>query len=219
MKRYLPILKKCRLFAEIAESDLIGLLGCLGARVEIFAKHDIIFAEGDAAKALGIVLSGEVRIERVDYDGNRSIVSQTLPTGLFGESFACAEVESIPVDVVASEPSEVMLIDVHRITKSCCNACDFHNRIIFNLMQLVAVQNLRFHRKLMITSRRTTREKLLAYLSEEAKERGRADFEIPFDRQELADYLEVDRSGLSAEISKLRREGILEAERNRFVLL
>ena len=218
MKKYLPILQKSPLFASMAESDLLPLLSCLGGTVREYPKGAVVFREGDRPTHLGLVLSGEVRITRTDYYGNRSIVSAVTPPGLFGETFSCAEVESLPVDVIAASDSVVLMIAVHRITTPCCNACGFHNQIIFNLMKQTAAKNLMFHRKLEITSKRTTRDKLMTYLLMTAKEQGSRQITIPFDRQELADYLEVDRSGLSAEISKLRREGVLEAERNRFVL-
>jgi len=110
-------------------------------------------------------------------------------------------------------------MDSARITRSCSNACGFHQQMIFNLMKIMAVKNLCFHQKIEITSKRTTREKLMTYLMIEAKKKRSDTFDIPYDRQELADYLEVDRSGLSAEISKLRREGVLLSEKNRFTLL
>lgn len=219
MKKYFEILRNCPLFDGIDGENLSAMLGCLGATVRRYEKKEVIFAEGDAAQYIGIVLSGAVQVVRVDYFGNRTIVAGIAPNELFGETFACAEVESIPVDVVASEDCEVLLIDCRRIVSSCSNACAFHFQMVYNLMRVVARKNLVFHQKIEITSARTTREKLIAYLLSEAKKRGSAEFEIPYDRQELADYLEVERSGLSAEISKLRREGILKAERNRFTIL
>lgn len=218
MINFLKILRRCPLFRDIDDENLIPMLSCLGARKQFYRKNEVIFAEGCAAKSFGILLSGEVQIVRVDYYGNRSLVGRAGAAELFGEAFACAEVEALPVDVIASEDCEVLLIDVHRVTQTCCNACDFHNKIIYNLMKIVAAKNLMFHRKLEIISGRTTRDKLMNYLLLEAKHVGSNTFEIPYDRQELADYLEVDRSGLSAEISKLRREGVLESEKNRFVI-
>ena len=138
---------------------------------------------------------------------------------MFGEAFACAEVKAIPVTVVASEPSEVMLIDAGHIMNTCSNNCGFHRQLIFNLMRDLAVKNIMFHQKIEITSKRSTREKLMTYLMFQSKKFKKSSFDIPFDRQELADYLEVDRSGLSAEISKLRQEGILESNRKHFKLL
>lgn len=219
MEKYLELLRRCPLFAEIASEDLLPLLGCLGASVGVYTKHEPIFSAGDAAISLGIVLSGAVQITRIDYSGNRSIMAQVEPAQLFGESFACAEAEAIPVDVVAAADSEILFLPVRRITSACSHACSFHSRIIFNLMKIIAVKNLAFHQKIEITSKRTTREKLLAYLFFEAKKNNSNRFSIPYDRQALADYLCVDRSGLSAEIGKLRREGILRADKNRFILL
>ena len=219
MKKYYGVLKSCPLFAGFEESGLFSMLACLGARVTEFGKRENIISEGDAAKYVGIMLSGSAQIMRMDWFGNRSIVGSVAPPQIFGESFACAGVEAMPVDVVASEKCEVMLIDNMRITHPCDNACDFHRQLIYNLMKVMAMKNLAFHQKIEVMSRRTTREKLLAYLAFEAKRAGGRCFEIPYDRQALADYLEVDRSGLSAEISKLRNEGVLGSRKNNFKLL
>ena len=218
MKKYLSVLRACPLFYDIEDENLIPMLSCFGAAVKSYRKHETVFAEGDAVKSIGIVLSGEVQLERVDYDGNRSIVTTVYETHIFGESFACVGIEAIPVNIVATEESEIMLVDVRKITTPCCNACNFHSKIIFNLLKITAAKNLVYHQKLEITSMRSTREKLMTYLRLEAKKNHSNSFQIPYDRQELADYLEVDRSGLSAEIGKLRREGVLRSEKNRFTL-
>jgi len=219
MKRYATILQKCGLFAGIDENQLLTMLSCLGATVRIYEKNQVILSEGDAAERIGVVLSGAVQIIRVDYYGNRSILTELQPAGMFGESFACADVARMPVDVVATEKSEVLFVDAKRILHMCSSACGFHNLLIFNLMKLVATKNLIFHQKLEIISKRSTREKLMTYLMMQAKQQNSNSFTVLFDRQELADYLEVDRSGLSAELSKLRKEGILECRKNHFTLL
>ena len=219
MEQYLPILRRCSLFSGIEDSHLTKMLTCLGARIESFDKKYTILAEGTQAKTIGIMLSGTAQSIRIDYYGNRSILSEAGPADIFAEDFACAEVNTIPVTVIANEPCEVMLIDCGHILHTCANNCGFHQRLIFNLMKSLAVKTIQFHQKLEITAARTTRDKLMSYLMFQAQKAGKAEFEIPFDRQELADYLEVDRSGLSAEISKLRREGILDSEKNRFTLL
>ena len=219
MKKYFETLRKCPLFDKIEDDNLTALLDCLGARVSSYNKKDTIIAEGEAARYICIVLSGSVQIIQIDYFGNRSIVSDIGPSQLFGEAFACAGEEEIPVNVVANEDCEIMFIDCNRATHTCCNACEFHGKIIYNLMKNMAIKNIMFHQKIQITAKRTTREKLLAYLTLQAKKKGSNSFEIPFDRQALADYLEVDRSGLSAEISKLRDEGIVESKKSRFKLL
>lgn len=219
MKNYDHILASCPLFDGIALSDLSAMMACIGGQTVSVDKEQYIFREGDSATHVGLVLSGAVRMEREDYYGNRSIVAHIAPGQLFGETYSCAGVPALPISVVADEDSRVLLMDCRRITRSCSHACEFHSRIIFNLLKLVAIKNLVYDQKIQVTSRRTTREKLMTYLLNQAKLHNSNTFQIPYDRQELADYLEVDRSGLSAEISKLRKEGILESEKSKFTLL
>ena len=219
MKEFLHILEKCALFEGIRTEDMLPMLGCLGARVSRFKKNQILFSEGDNAKFVGIVLSGSVQIVKEDYHGHRSIVSRAGAGELFCESFACAGVKTLPVSVIAAEDCAVAFIDSHRVCVSCSNACAFHSRTIQNLLKVLAERNLQFHQQMEITAKRTTREKLMAYLLSEAKRAGADSFTIPYDRQALADFLQVERSAMSAEIGKLRREGVLESRKNQFTLL
>ena len=219
MKRFLKILKRCPLFTGIDDVDLEAVLSCTGARVHTFAKNETVLAEGERAKYVCVLISGAAQIERVDYYGNKSILTSIEPGELFGESFACAETEEIPVSAVATEESEVLFIECGRIIHTCANGCAFHDKMIFNLLKVMATKNILLNQKTEITAKRTTREKLMTYLLLQAKRQNRQSFTIPFDRQGLADFLGVDRSGLSAEISKLRAEGILECRKNQFKLL
>ena len=219
MKKYFNVLRKCPLFNGISDENLTAMLGCLQAKNKKFPKKENIFSEGDPAGYMGIVLSGAVQIVRQDYFGNRSIIGMAEPGDLFAESFACAGAAEMPVDVVASEDAEVLLIHQSRISNPCSNACAFHRQMIFNLMKIIAAKNIAMNQKLEITSKRSTREKLMAYLLMQAKKNGSNKFTIPYDRQELADFLGVDRSGLSAEISKLRAEDVLKCYRNQFEIL
>lgn len=219
MKKYFEILKKCPLFYEIDVDNLIPMLKCLDAKICKYTRNQTVFSEGEPAKYVGIILSGGVQIVTSDYCGNRNIIGIVEPSELFGESFACADIQSMPVNAVATEETEVMLIDCKRITITCCNACEFHSRIILNLLKVMAMKNIFLNQKAEITSKRTTKEKLLAFLMLHAKLNNSEKFTIPFDRQELADYLQVDRSGLSAEISKLRNDRIIECRKSEFRLL
>ena len=219
MKKYLKVLRKCPLFATIEDDNLLRMLVCLGAKVEFFDKKYTILGEGTPAKYIGIVLSGSAQIAQVDYFGNRSILSEIGPSEVFAEAFACAETKELPVTVIANEPSEIMLIDCSHILHTCQNHCGFHQQLIYNLMKDLAAKTLLFHQRIEITSKRSTREKLMTYLLMQAKKVDSNSFDIPFDRQELADYLEVDRSGLSAEIGKLKKEGVIDSYKNHFVLL
>lgn len=219
MTEYLEILKNCKLFENVEENNISAMLDCLGAEIHSYSKNQNIFTEGDSVFHIGIILSGKIQIIRVDFYGNRSIVSVLGKSQLFGESFVCAGTESIPVSAVVEKDCKVMLIDRNKILSPCCNACEFHNKMIFNLMKSIAMKNLILNQKIEIISKRSTREKLMSYLMIQAKKHNSDSFTIPYNRQELADFLEVDRSGLSVEISKLRNQNILECKRNFFRLL
>ena len=219
MKDFFDILRECPLFDRIGDESLKEMLGCLNAKERSYKKGDVVFAEGDKAKYLGIVLEGSVQLVRVDYYGNRSILANIEPPQLFGEAFACAGLKSLPVDAVAATVTRILLLDAQRIARPCGNACPCHGQTILNLLHIVAKKNLVLHQKIEITSKRSTREKLMTYLLLQAKNAKSHTFTVPYDRQELADYLEVDRSGLSAEISKLRNEKALECRRSTFTLL
>jgi len=219
MKKVLEVLKSCPLFAGIKEEDLSLALGCFGARPQRYEKGDAILTEGDGVRWIGVVLSGTVQIEQTDYYGFRSMMAKLGSGDIFAEAFACAGIREMPVDVMAAEASEVLLIDAGRMMQPCAQHCGFHQQMIRNLLRVMASKNLGLRQKIEITSKRSTREKLVAFLLVQAKRTGKNTFEIPFDRQELADYLQVDRSGLSAEISKLRKEGRILCQKNRFTLL
>ena len=218
MHRFDSVFAQCALFEGITPEELHTMLACIAGRLVEVEKGQVIVQEGDPANTVGLVLRGAVQLVREDYYGNRSIVAHIAPSELFGESYACADISAMPVSIVATQESTVLLMDCRRLTTSCCNACSFHSRIIYNLLGLVAKKNLVYDQKIRILSQRSTREKMMAYLLSQAKLHGSNCFSIPYDRQALADYLEVERSGLSAEISKLRREGVLESEKNQFRL-
>lgn len=219
MEKYLEILKTCPLFQKINTENLLKMLSCMGARVQAFDKKYTIFMQGNPAKYIGVVLSGTVQMVHMDYSGNRHVLGNIEAGEIFAEAFACAELPVLPITVVANEPCEILLIENQHMLHTCSNHCQFHQQIIYNLMKDLAQKVLFFHRKLEILSKRSTREKLLTYLMMQAEKEGALCFEIPFDRQELADYLQVDRSGLSAEIGKLQKEGVLKSRKREFELL
>lgn len=219
MEEYLDVLKKTRLFNDIEESDVRPLLSCLGSKVVHYAKGQTIFSSGESIKRFGIVLTGQVQVLQDDYYGNRSILANVGVGNLFGESFACAKIKTLPVSVIASAESDLLFMDCHRLAVPCANACSFHGKLIENMLGIVSMKNISLTEKYDFISKRTTREKLLAYLSAEAKKAGSSSFSIPFNRQGLADYLSVDRSAMSAELSKLRDAGVLKFHKSKFELL
>ncbi len=219
MEVYMPVLKTSPLFAGLDDADIRAALACLGAKRIARKKKQHLFRSGDRLTSLGVVLSGAVQIYQEDYYGNRNVFGNIGPGGLFGESFACAAIDSVPVSAVASEAGEMLFLDCRRLATPCENACGFHARLIRNLMDVLARKNVALTQRLEFTGRRTTREKALAYLFEQARLAGSSRFSIPFDRQELADYLCVERSGLSSELAKLRDEGVIQFHKNEFELL
>ena len=218
MKKYIEVLKRCALFEGREERELSEMLACLGAVQSRWGKGQTILAEGDPAERFGIVLEGSLQVLREDYYGNRSLLAVVHPGELFAEAFACAGVEQIPVSVVAAEECCVLMMERHRVLALCGNACGFHNQLVSNLLRVVSGKNLMLNRKIEIMSHKTTREKLMTYLLWQAKEKDSREFAIPFDRQGLADYLGVERSAMSAELSKLGKEGVMEYRKNWFCL-
>lgn len=219
MEQYFEILEKCPLFKGVQRDDISGVLKCLEVKIKEYRKGETVFLQGDAVNFFGVVLEGSIQIIRNDYYGNRSIVTTAMPSQLFAETFAFAKASTVPLSAWASGDSTVMFINPEKIIGQCSMACTFHSRIISNLIKVMAGKNLAINKKLEIVSKRTTRDKLMTYLFLTSQELGTKSFTVPLNRQELADYLEVDRSGLSAEIGKLKKEGKLFCRRSEFTIL
>ena len=215
---YGPVLARCPLFQGMRAEDLPALLDCLGAAPRRVEKGETVLAAGDPATHLGVVLAGRVQVSRLTAEGQRIVMGELGPGQLFAESFACARAETLPVTAVAAAGGAVLLLDSRRLAAPCSAACAFHARLISNLLSVLADKNLFLAGKVEHLAGRTIRERLLSYLEELSARTGRDAVTVPFDRQALADYLCVDRSALSRTIGQLTREGVLEAERNRFVL-
>lgn len=217
MKNHLPFLARVPLFHGIDENELSEMLHCLNAKTAGYQKGEIILLEGQPVSSVGVVLSGQVQIVKEDFSGNRNIMAELGPGSLFAESYACARSASLPVTVVGVAEGEVLWLDYARIVTTCPSACRFHTRLVENMLAILASKNILLSQKIEHVSKRTTREKLLVYLSDQAAH-GSGEFDIPFNRQELADYLCVDRSAMSNELAKMQREGILRFRRNHFRL-
>lgn len=219
MQEYLEILLQSKLFTKIRGTELDEMLACLAPVKKNLAKGAYIYRDGEQISSMGMVLMGSVHILKEDYWGNRTILAEIQAGQLFGEAYACLEDAKISVSAVAARDSSVLFFDIKRILTPCASGCPFHARLIQNLIAELAEKNIRLTGKIEHISQRRLRDKILSYLSDFSKKQGSSDFTIPFSRQELADYLSVDRSALSNELSKLRNEGVLEFKRNRFRLL
>lgn len=219
MEKYFEILRGSKLFYGVSELELKEMLHCLKPQIKSYQKGSFIFYRGDAASAMGLVASGSVHILKEDYWGNRTILAEVSAGQLFGEAYACSDRQELAVSAAAAQDCEVLFLDVKQIFTVCSSACVHHTRLIQNLVRALADKNISLTAKIEHMSQRRLRDKVLSYLSDISRQQGNADFFIPFNRQQLADYLSVDRSALSNELCKLRDEGLLRFEKNHFWLL
>lgn len=212
------ILADCWLFRGLAPQEISAVLGCISAKQQSYPKHSFVFRAGKPVTHAGIVLRGELHIVREDFWGNQTIHAICRPADLFGEVFACLPDHTADVSVLAKQDTEVLYLDIQHLLTSCSNSCAFHNRLIHNYVTVLAQKNRMLNQKIRHCTQRTIRGKVLSYLSEQAVLTGSTTFRIPFNRQQLADYLSVDRSALSAELSHLQSQGLLTFHRNQFTL-
>ena len=218
MKDYFPVIRSAPLFSGVSEEALRAMLTCLRAEKKDFPKEAFVLRAGDAVDTIGLVLSGTVLVIQEDIWGNRNILSKTGPGQTFAAAYACAPGSKLNVSVMTETPVTAMFLNVKRILGMCPSACAHHSQIIRNLLGELAGKNLRLNEKLTHMGQRSTRAKLMSYFSAEAQRQGVYEFDIPFSRQQLADYLGVERSGLSLELGKMRSEGLLDFHKSHFVL-
>ena len=219
MEQFIPILKKSKLFSGVRDDEISSMLSCLGAGFREYKKGEFVLRQGERLSSILVLAEGNLHIQNDDYWGNRSILGEISPGEMFVEAFVTSESEALLNDVAAVTDSTVVSFDVKRVLTTCSSACHFHTIVVQNLFCEISVKNRKLVRKLGYMSKRTTREKLISYLSEQAKKQNSASFSIPFNRQQLADFLSVDRSAMSNELCKMRDDGLILFERNRFTLL
>lgn len=219
MEKYIPILKRTQLFSGVGEEEIGAMLNCLQAKLCTYKKGEYVLRQGEHLDKILVLVGGKLHIQRDDYWGNRSIINMVSIGEMFGEAYVAPESGTLMNDVLAVEDSAVIFFDVKRIITVCSAACRFHSMVVQNLFFAISDKNRKLVQKLTFMTKRTTREKLIAYLSEESKRQNSSEFSIPFNRQQLADYLSVDRSAMSNELCKMRDEGLIEFEKNYFKLM
>ena len=207
------------LFLGIRPEDMEGMLGCIGYYVREYQKGKIISFEAETIHHVGVVLSGSVDMIKEDVWGNRTMLLRSYTEDVFGETFACGEDSMSVVTFVAAEDSKVMFLSFCRVMHTCTHACVFHQTLIENMVRIIARKNLELMRKIEVVSKKTLREKILAYLSIQSQSQGTNRFEIPLGRVEWAEYLCADRSALTRELAKMKEEGLIEFQRNTFEIL
>ncbi len=219
MKKFIPILKRTQLFSGVCEEEIITMLKCLQAKLCIYKKGEYVLRQGEHLDNILVLAEGKLHIQNDDYWGNRSIINMISVGEMFGKAYVAPESGVLMNDVLAIEDCTIIFFDVKRIITVCSSACRFHSIVVQNLFFAISEKNRKLVQKLTFMSKRTTREKLIAYLSEEAQRHNNSTFSIPFNRQQLADFLSVDRSAMSNELCKMRNDGLIEFEKNRFTLL
>lgn len=218
MQEYLPLLRNAAIFSGMDINEIASILKCLDAKKLSFEKGGYIFRAGSSTDCMGLVLSGSVLSIQEDVWGHRNIMDKLEPGECFGEPFAASPGSVLNVSVVADSACEVLMLNIGRILVTCPTACAHHTQAIRNLVATLARKALRFNNKITHMSKRSTREKLLSFLSAESIRQGSLSFAIPYDRQQLADYLCVERAAMSVALSALQREGLISYNKNRFVL-
>ena len=211
-------LSKIPIFQGIEEPEIASLLQCLQATERTYQKGETILSEGSITENMGIVLSGMALISCGDIWGNTSVLGHVTPGSVFAEVYACIPGEPLLITVSAAEDTTVLFMNVGRILSTCTNACPFHTRLARNLLTVCAHKSLQLSQRILHTSSKSIRGRLMSYFSQCAKQAGNHTFQIPYNRQQLADYLGVDRSAMCHELSKMQKEGLISYEKNRFSL-
>ena len=218
MEQYLFVLRNSPFFQGMTEEEILSVLHCVNAVVVEKKKDDYIFRVGDSTASMGLVLRGSVLSVQEDLWGHRNIMHRTGVGEFFAEPYAAIPGAVLNVSVVAEEDTVIMLLHLEKLLQTCPTACAHHNRLIRNLVSVMAQKVLNLNEKVTHMAKRSTRDKILSYLSAESMRQGKLSFTIPYDRQQLADYLCVERAAMSVELSKLQKEGYLKTNRNHFVL-
>lgn len=218
MDKYFNQIKNSPVFFGMSDEELQGLLKCFDARVRKYEEGEIIIRQGDMIKNVYLILKGAVNIEKDTYWGRRMIISQLSENNNIALAFVASKNIESNVDAITVKDSELLILNYDKCISMCSNVCTRHKVLINNLFEILSKENLELIQKIENISQKTIREKLLTYLSNEAKRHRNNSFDIPFNRQDLADYLNIDRSAMSFELSKLKKEGIIAYDKNKFIL-
>jgi len=217
LKEYISLLQTVSLFKGIEASELEVLLSCIGAKAVSVKRGGIILPAGEKPKFVGIVITGLVHIVQEDYDGNRTLISAATPGDLFAEAICCAGIAESPVTVLANADTKILSIYFSNILQTCPHSCSFHTQLIGNMLGIIANKALMLQDRMEIVGIKSVRGKVLRYLETLSAKQGRR-VTIPFNREELAEFLFVERSALSHELSRMRDDGLIEYRKNVFTL-
>lgn len=216
---HLKLLVSTELFAGITIQEMRSMLTCLGAQVKTYTKGNLLISPGQPLDSLVIMLEGQAHIVQYDLDGNRFIRGDLAIGDCFGDTTVCARQAATELGLEARTDTKVLVVKYQRVVTTCSSACQFHARLIQNLLKVVATHNIYQAQQLEVLTQKTLRDKLWYFLRSVSHDERNIEFVIPFSREELAAYLRCDRSALSREISNMVVEGLIETpHRQSFVL-
>ena len=217
-KDYIEILKRSYLFSSLTEDEILSVLSCLDAKKRDYKKDELIIKTGEKADSIAIVLSGSVLITEEDFWGRRNIIAVVKESDTFLEAYLASGEKEVFVNASTQNQTSILFLNFDKLLNVCPSGCKHHNTMLTNLLKTITKKNIILSNKISHLAKRTTREKLISYLSSEAIRHNSNEFDIPFTREELADYLSVDRSGLSTELGKMIKEGLIKTDRKHFIL-
>ena len=218
MEKYLSKIKNSPLFQDITEEELSRMLNCFGANIKTYTQGQAIIRQGDKVSKIYTILDGEVNIEKDSYWGRRIIVQKLYEYNNIALGLVASTSSESTISAISSKKTTVLSMNFSKCTTMCTNACHHHSALIQNMFKILSKENIELIEKIENISQKSIRDKLLTYLSNESIKHKSPVFEINFNRQELADYLNIDRSAMSFEMSKLKNEGIINYKKNKFAL-
>lgn len=216
---HFEVLKSTKIFREASEFECQAMMFCFKTKFKTFNKHDTIIKQGDSMEHIALILKGGANVENVDVLGNISIIMKLNRGDVYGIESAYADDDFYKDSVIATEKSLVLFLDRHRLITPCQNRCRRHDTVVKNLMQIVAERNIELLNKLTHMSKKSIREKLMSYLYSQYQKEKSTYFEIPFNKTELASYLSVDRSAMSSELNKMKKEGIIDFDKRQYRII
>ena len=218
MQNYYNQIKNSPVFFGLSEDELKAMLECFKARIKTYEDGEMIIRQGDMINNIYLVLEGNVNIEKDSYWGRRIIVTQLGVNDNIALAFVASKNIECSIDAIAVGKTKLLLLSYEKCTTMCQNVCTKHKLLIGNLFEILSKENIELLQKIENISQKTIREKLLMYFSNEARRNKSNVFEIPFNRQDLADYLNIDRSAMSFELSKMQKDNLIKFEKNKFML-
>ena len=217
--KHFELLSSTPLFRETSEFECQAMMFCFKTKFKTFNKNEVIFKQGDSMEYVALILKGSAKVEHVDTLGNITIHYELEHGGMYGVESAYANLNTYNDSLIATQKSFVLFLDKHRLITPCSNRCKRHETVVKNLMQIVAERNLQLLNKLTHISKKSIREKVISYLLSQSQKTNSTYFDIPFNKTELAEYLAVDRSAMSSELNKMKKEGLIDFDKKQYHLI